>query len=284
MVVNYHSSAEGAEAVVRQIREGGGKALAIRADVSSAAEVGAMVDRAVKEFGRIDVLVNNSGAREAGRYPGGRRAGLGPGAEREPEGRLSLPAGLRTGHARSGWRSHRQHLVGSRGPPVSRIRALRCFEGCGADADAQRGGRARAASHPREQRRARRGRDTHQRSRAPRCGEDAGAECRRPAGTHRSRRTKWRRWRSSSRPMPRPTSPAPRTTSMAGSCATRAHSEIPVLPTGPKSRCRTTSAGWRCRCPAGNSLRIRRGPSCRSDARLPPLRRRTVELRCSVAE
>lgn len=50
-----------AEAVAERVRALGRKALAIRSDVSLSADVAAMRDRVLKEFGRIDVLVNNAG-------------------------------------------------------------------------------------------------------------------------------------------------------------------------------------------------------------------------------
>lgn len=61
VVVNYASSKEGAEAVVARITAGGGKAVAVRGDVSKQADAKALVDAAVQQFGRLDVLVNNSG-------------------------------------------------------------------------------------------------------------------------------------------------------------------------------------------------------------------------------
>ncbi|MCG7360876.1 SDR family oxidoreductase [Roseomonas sp. ACRSG] len=61
VVVNYHGSREGAEDVVRQIEAGGGRAVAVRADVSQQAEVDAMFARAVEHFGAVDILVANSG-------------------------------------------------------------------------------------------------------------------------------------------------------------------------------------------------------------------------------
>ncbi|HEY0502280.1 MAG TPA: SDR family oxidoreductase, partial [Lysobacter sp.] len=42
----------------------GGKAIAVKADVSKADDAQALIDAAVKEFGRLDVLVNNSGVYE----------------------------------------------------------------------------------------------------------------------------------------------------------------------------------------------------------------------------
>lgn len=66
VVVNYASSRSGADAVVTAIQAAGGKALAVQADVAKAAEVTALVDQAVAHFGRLDILVNNSGVYEFG--------------------------------------------------------------------------------------------------------------------------------------------------------------------------------------------------------------------------
>ncbi|HEY9132783.1 MAG TPA: glucose 1-dehydrogenase [Dyella sp.] len=64
VVVNYASSKAGADAVVDAIVAAGGKAVAVKGDVSKAAEAQGLVDAAVKQFGRLDVLVNNSGVYE----------------------------------------------------------------------------------------------------------------------------------------------------------------------------------------------------------------------------
>ena len=64
VVVNYASSKAGADAVVSEITAAGGKAIAVQADVAKAEQAQALVDAAVKEFGRLDVLVNNSGVYE----------------------------------------------------------------------------------------------------------------------------------------------------------------------------------------------------------------------------
>jgi 3-oxoacyl-[acyl-carrier protein] reductase len=61
VVVNYASSKEGADAVVAAITKAGGKALAAGGDVSKPAEAQGIIDAAVKKFGRLDILVNNSG-------------------------------------------------------------------------------------------------------------------------------------------------------------------------------------------------------------------------------
>ena len=61
IAVNYSHSREDAEATVGDVRQLGRRAIAVQADVSKTAEVQAMVDAVLKEFGRIDVLINNAG-------------------------------------------------------------------------------------------------------------------------------------------------------------------------------------------------------------------------------
>ena len=61
VIVNYSGSQPAAEAVVDAIRQRGGEAIAVQADVSKAADVKRLFDAAIARFGRIDVLVNNAG-------------------------------------------------------------------------------------------------------------------------------------------------------------------------------------------------------------------------------
>jgi 3-oxoacyl-[acyl-carrier protein] reductase len=61
VVVNYSRSQTEAEGVVSEILAGGGRAIAIQADVADDAACRAMVARTVQEFGRIDLLVNCAG-------------------------------------------------------------------------------------------------------------------------------------------------------------------------------------------------------------------------------
>ena len=61
VAVNYASHAEGAAAVVDEIRKAGGEALALAGDVSEAAAAAKLVGEVVGAFGAVDVLVNNAG-------------------------------------------------------------------------------------------------------------------------------------------------------------------------------------------------------------------------------
>ena len=61
VVVNYASSKDGADRVVEEIVQAGGKAIAIAASVSSEADVTRLFDQVRSEFERVDVLVNNAG-------------------------------------------------------------------------------------------------------------------------------------------------------------------------------------------------------------------------------
>ena len=64
VAVNYASSKAGADAVVAEIVKAGGKAVAVRGDVSKTADAQAIVEETIKQFGKLDILVNNSGVYE----------------------------------------------------------------------------------------------------------------------------------------------------------------------------------------------------------------------------
>src|ERR1700724_1169906 len=64
VVVNYASSKEGADAVVDAISKAGGTAVAVGGDVSKAADAERIISAAIKNYGRLDILVNNSGVYE----------------------------------------------------------------------------------------------------------------------------------------------------------------------------------------------------------------------------
>jgi 3-oxoacyl-[acyl-carrier protein] reductase len=64
VIVNYASSKEGADRVVAEIFKNGGKAIAVKANVSKKAEIESLFAETKKAFGRLDVLVNNAGIYE----------------------------------------------------------------------------------------------------------------------------------------------------------------------------------------------------------------------------
>ena len=66
VVVNYASSKAGADAVVSEITAAGGKAVVVAGDVSQAAQARGIIDAAIANYGRLDILVNNSGVYEFG--------------------------------------------------------------------------------------------------------------------------------------------------------------------------------------------------------------------------
>ena len=61
VVINYVSDKTDVEGIKKEFEEKGVKCLLVKADVSKAEDVNNMVEEAIKEFGKIDVLVNNAG-------------------------------------------------------------------------------------------------------------------------------------------------------------------------------------------------------------------------------
>jgi len=59
--VNYVARPDAAEALVREIRGAGGSAVAVRADVSDAAQAERLIERAASDLGPVTILVNNAG-------------------------------------------------------------------------------------------------------------------------------------------------------------------------------------------------------------------------------
>jgi 3-oxoacyl-[acyl-carrier protein] reductase len=64
VVVNYATSDTGAQDVVSKIRSKGGRAVAVQADVSKLTDIKRLFESAEREFGRIDLVVNNAGTYE----------------------------------------------------------------------------------------------------------------------------------------------------------------------------------------------------------------------------
>jgi 3-oxoacyl-[acyl-carrier protein] reductase len=61
VVVNYARNAGAAEDVVHRIREDGGEAVAVQADMTDPAQIKRLIETALKAYGRLDILVNNAG-------------------------------------------------------------------------------------------------------------------------------------------------------------------------------------------------------------------------------
>ena len=61
VIVNYAGSKADADSVVETIKNKGGDAIAIQADVSNPGDVKSLFDQAIAHYGKIDVLVNNAG-------------------------------------------------------------------------------------------------------------------------------------------------------------------------------------------------------------------------------
>ncbi len=64
VVVNYASSKDAAEKVVKEITSKGGKAVAIQADMAKQADIERLFAETNKQFGKLDILVNNAGIYE----------------------------------------------------------------------------------------------------------------------------------------------------------------------------------------------------------------------------
>ena len=61
VVVNYRVNSAAADEVVAFIREQGGEAISVQADVSQMAEAQRLIKAAVQAYGRLDILINNAG-------------------------------------------------------------------------------------------------------------------------------------------------------------------------------------------------------------------------------
>lgn len=68
VVINYSSNPEKAELVVNEIKEKGGNAFAIKADVSNEPEVVDMFQQTIQHFGTVDILVNNAGLQQDSKF------------------------------------------------------------------------------------------------------------------------------------------------------------------------------------------------------------------------
>jgi 3-oxoacyl-[acyl-carrier protein] reductase len=64
VVVNYSSSKEGAERVVQEVTNHGGKAIAVKANLSQKTDIDRLFHRSEEGLGQVDILVNNAGVYE----------------------------------------------------------------------------------------------------------------------------------------------------------------------------------------------------------------------------
>lgn len=61
VVINYSSGKQEAETVVNEITTLGGRAISVQADVSNATDVQHLFDETIRQFGKIDIVINNAG-------------------------------------------------------------------------------------------------------------------------------------------------------------------------------------------------------------------------------
>lgn len=61
VVVNYANDQTGADRLVAELSAGNGKAISFKADVSKTADVKALFDTTIENFGKVDLLINNAG-------------------------------------------------------------------------------------------------------------------------------------------------------------------------------------------------------------------------------
>jgi len=66
VVVHYHQDEDGANETRRRVEEAGHRAIVVQADVSDEQQVEQIFDRAIEEFGRVDILMNNAGIDASG--------------------------------------------------------------------------------------------------------------------------------------------------------------------------------------------------------------------------
>jgi 3-oxoacyl-[acyl-carrier protein] reductase len=66
IVVNYRDNQGAAEETLRLVREAGGEAIVVQADVSIHSEADKLIQSAVDRFGQLDILVNNAGTTRDG--------------------------------------------------------------------------------------------------------------------------------------------------------------------------------------------------------------------------
>ena len=222
-VVVVDRDGAGAEATAGIIRQNGGEAIAVTADVTRSEDVKAYVKTAIETYGRIDCFFNNAGIEgKVARDRGVRRGGVRRRDRREREGRFPRPAPRAAGDDPSGQRRGGQHRFRRRSGRDAGHAGL-----CGVEARRDRahqdgGGRSRAPGHPGECRVPGAGRHAHDPCARGTDSRPAtrprSANVTRPryrAGATRPRKRS-PTWCSSSAPTSPPTRPADNSSSTAG--------------------------------------------------------------------
>jgi NAD(P)-dependent dehydrogenase (short-subunit alcohol dehydrogenase family) len=69
VAVNYVNSAAAAESVAEKIRSLGVRAITVKADVSKKTDIKALFEEVMEEFGRLDIVLSNSGIEHFGSVP-----------------------------------------------------------------------------------------------------------------------------------------------------------------------------------------------------------------------
>ena len=68
VVVNYSSSADKAEEILKEIKDEGGEGFVIKADVSKEGDVVKMFSETIKRYGTVDILINNAGLQKDAKF------------------------------------------------------------------------------------------------------------------------------------------------------------------------------------------------------------------------
>ena len=61
VAINYKSNDDGANAIIKEITDAGGKAKAFKGDVSTVPGIEKLIGEVIEDFGRVDIIVNNAG-------------------------------------------------------------------------------------------------------------------------------------------------------------------------------------------------------------------------------
>jgi 3-oxoacyl-[acyl-carrier protein] reductase len=138
VIVNARSNREEAESAAAEARALGVRAVAVLADVGIEAEVNRMVDEALRQLGRVDILINNAGFRGSRPFtemtteewraatavnhdgPFFCSKAVVPGMIANQYGRIITVSGLNSWHGRAGW----AHVCASKMGAIGLTRAL----------------------------------------------------------------------------------------------------------------------------------------------------------------